>query len=401
MTFTRRQLLQSAAVGMTAFLLPPWLRSARAAGSDPVLMTIFQRGAADGLNTVVPAGDPFYYSSRPGIHVLAGTELPLDGFFGLNPAFGDLQSLYQASDLCFLHAAGSPDPSRSHFDAQDFMDRAAPGNKSIVDGWLNRYLTVIGAGQPIAGVSLSNATSKQLAGAAPSLAFESIAGFALTGNWATERRAALDVRYGLLGGTRVGDTVLDAFEAIDLVDAVDTTTSVVYPAGSELGAALKDAAALIKGNIGVRVIAISIGGWDHHTNLVAQLATLGAELSGSLKAFHDDLGADLGRTLTLVMTEFGRRVDENGGDGTDHGHGGVMIAMGGGIAGGRVVLKDGQWPGLAPGNRYIGQDLQVTTDFRDVFAEALNRHMGLAVQSMGPIFPGFSASASRFPGLFA
>ena len=125
------------------------------------------------------------------------------------------------------------------------------------------------------------------------------------------------------------------------MDSVDTTTSVVYPAGSDLGAALKDAAALMKGNIGVRVIAISIGGWDHHTNLVAQLAPLGTELAGCLKAFHDDLGSDLGRTLTLVMTEFGRRVDQNGGGGTDHGHGGVMMAMGGGIAGGRVIVNDG------------------------------------------------------------
>jgi uncharacterized protein (DUF1501 family) len=400
MTFTRRQFLRSTAVGMTAFVLPSWLRSARAAGADPVLVTIFQRGAADGLNTVVPAGDPFYYSSRPGIQVPPGTELPLDGFFGLNPAFVDLQGLYQGGDLCFLHAAGSPDPSRSHFDAQDFMDHGAPGNKTIVDGWLNRYLTVAGGGEPIAGVSLSNATAKSLAGAAPSLAFESIAGFALTGNWATERRAALDVRYGMLGGTLLGNDVLDAFEALDLVATVNTSSSVIYPNGSELGAALKDSAALIKSDIGVRVIAISIGGWDHHTNLVAQLAPLAAELSGSLKAFHDDLGADLGRTLMLVMTEFGRRIDENGDDGADHGHGGIMMAMGGGIAGGRVIVRDGVWPGLAPADRFIGEDLQVTTDFRDVFAEALNRHMGLAVSGMGPVFPGFSASAARFPGLY-
>src|SRR6185295_11462723 len=145
------------------------------------------------------------------IQIPAGTELPLDGFFGLNPAFGDLQGLYQSGHLAFLHAAGSPDPSRSHFDAQDFMDRAAPGNKSVLDGWLNRYLAVAGGGQLVAGISLSNATSKSLA------------------------------------GPPVGNNVLGAFDAIDLVDAVDTTTSVVYPAG-ELGAALKDAAALIRGN---------------------------------------------------------------------------------------------------------------------------------------------------------
>ncbi len=400
MTFTRREFLRStAAVGVTAFLLPPWARKAAAAGTDPVLVSIFQRGAADGLNTVVPSGDPFYYSSRPTVQIAPGTELPLDGFFGLNPAFADLQGLYTSGELAFLHAAGSPDPSRSHFDAQDFMDRAAPGNKSIVDGWLSRYLTIAGGGQSIAGVSLSSAKSKQLVGAAPSLAFESIAGFTLTGEWALERRAALEVRYGLAPGL-VGGTVLGAFDAIDLIASVDTTTAVVYPAGG-FGAALKDVAALIKANIGVKVVAVSIGGWDHHTNLLVNLAGLGSELSGCLKAFRDDLGTDLARTLTLVMTEFGRRIDENGGDGTDHGHGGVMIAMGGGIGGGRVILRDGEWPGLAPAERHIGQDLQVTTDFRDVFAEALSRHMGLAVSSMGPIFPGFSANAGRFPGLYA
>ena len=163
---------------------------------------------------------------------------------------------------------------------------------------------------------------------------------------------------------------------------------------------MKDAAALVKGNIGVRVIAISIGGWDTHTNLVAQLGNLGTQLAGCLKAFHDDLGSDLGRTLTLVMTEFGRRVDQNGGGGTDHGHGGVMMAMGGGIAGGRVILRDGTWPGLAPADRFIGEDLQVTTDFRDVFAEALDRHMGTPVAKLGPVFPSYSPSAAKFPGLY-
>jgi uncharacterized protein (DUF1501 family) len=294
-----------------------------------VLVSIFQRGAADGLNTVVPAGDPFYYSSRPTIAVPAGTELPLDGFFGLNPAFDDLQGLYQSGDLCFLHAAGSPDPSRSHFDTQDFMDRAAPGNKSVLDGWLNRYLAVAGGGQLMAGISLSNATSKSLAGPTATLAFESIAGFALSGSWTIERRAALDVRYGLRGGYHDQHHLPRRRPRC----------------GSQ------DAAALIKGDIGVRVIALSIGGWDHHTNLPAQLAGLGTELSGCLKAFHDDLGTALNRTLTLVGTEFGRRIDENGGNGADHGHGGVMVAMGGGLAGGHVIVRDGAWPGLVPAKR--------------------------------------------------
>ena len=398
MTLTRRAFLHSAAVAMTALIVPPWARRARAAGSSPVLVSIFQRGAADGLNTVVPVGDPFYYSSRPTVRIAPGTHLPLDGFFGLNPAFADLHGLYTAGKLAFIHAAGSPDPSRSHFDVQDFMDHAAPGNKAILDGWLNRYLAVAGSGQPIEGISLSSATSKQLSGTAASLAFDSIASFRLTGDYTLERRAALEVRHSLDSGL-VGRTMSAGFDALDLIASVPTATPVAYPAG-EFGAALKDTAALVKANIGVRVVAISIGGWDHHTNLLANLSTLGAEFSAALKAFHDDLGADLGRTLTLVMTEFGRRVDENGGDGTDHGHGGVMMALGGGITGGRVLLRDGVWPGLAPAQRYIGQDLQVTTDFRDVFAEALNRHMGLGMSAMAPVFPGFSPSTTRFPGLY-
>lgn len=396
---TRRTVLKSAAVGMTAFFLPPWSRRARAATGDPVLVSIFQRGGADGLNTVVPAGDPYYYSSRPGVQIAPGTELALDGFFGLNPAFADLHGLYLQGNLAFIHAAGSPDPTRSHFDAQDFMDHAAPGNKAIVDGWLNRYLAVAGGGRPIAGVSLSSATSKPLAGAAPSLAFKSIASFTLTGDNPLERRAALEVRYALEPDL-VGRAMTAGFAALDVIAAVNTTTSVVYPAG-DFGGALKDAAALIKADIGVKVIAVDIGGWDHHTNLLTNLSTLGAEFSAGLKAFHDDLGAHLQRTLTLVMTEFGRRVEENGGDGTDHGHGGVMMALGGGIAGGRVLLRNGTWPGLAPAQRYIGQDLQVTTDFRDVFAEALHRHLGLRISAMGPIFPGYSVATSRFPALYA
>ena len=170
--------------------------------------------------------------------------------------------------------------------------------------------------------------------------------------------------------------------------------------GRQGDGAMKDAAALVTGNIGVRVIAISIGGWDTHTNLVVQLDDLGTQLAGCLKAFHDDLGSDLGRTLTLVMTEFGRRVDQNGGGGTDHGHGGVVMVMGGGIAGGRVILRDETWPGLAPADRFIGEDLQVTTDFRDVFAEALDRHMGTPVAQLGPVFPSYSPSAAKFPGLY-
>lgn len=401
MTLTRRDFLKTTAAGMTAFFLPRGAtRLAAAAATDPVLVALFLRGAADGLNIVVPTGDPTYYSIRPTIQVPAGTEMPLDGFFGLNPAFGALHPLYQSGDVAFIHASGSPDPSRSHFDCQDFMERAAPGNKTITDGWLNRYLQIGGGGVATSGITLANAKVKSMAGAAHSIAFESIVGFALTGNSIPERRAALDSRYALLPGTILGDGVVDAFAALDLVAGVDTTTSVVYPAG-ELGSLLKDAAALIRADVGVKVIALNLGGWDHHTDLVTRLAPLGQELAGGLAAFQQDLGTRADATLTLCMTEFGRRAAENGGNGTDHGHGGVMIALGGGIAGGRVVLKNGQWPGLAPANLSNGQDLAVTTDFRDVFAEALNRHMLVSASQLAPVFPGFSVAVSNFPGLYA
>jgi len=402
MSLSRREILKAGAVSMSALLVPDWIgrRVAHAAGTNPVLVAIYQRGAADGLTICIPTFDPYYYSSRPTMQVPAGTELPLVNGFGLYPAFAPILPIFQTGNLAFIHASGSPDASRSHFDAQDFMERAAPGDKSIVTGWLNRWLQVAGSGGAIQGVSIDRSKVKALAGPAPTVAFRDIAGFQIEGANPVVRRDALQTRYELLGGgTALGEGTNEAFEAVDLVQSVDTTTSVVYPAG-DLGPALKDAAALIKGDIGIKVIAIDIGGWDHHSNQLANMDTLGAELSASLAAFWQDLGPCQGSTLTLCMTEFGRRVEENGADGTDHGHGGAMIAMGGGTAGGRVILKDDTWPGLAPANRWIGQDLQVTTDFRDVFAEVLASHMGTPVGNLGSVFPNFSVDAGNFPGLF-
>jgi len=397
---TRRAFLQAGVAGLTAFLLPRRALRAQGTGNPPVLVALYLRGGADGLHLVVPAGDPLYYANRPTIQIAPGSELPLDGFFGLNPALAPLLPLYQSGAMAIIHASGSPDPSRSHFDCQDFMERAAPGNKSVVDGWLNRYLTIAGGGAPIAGISLKNATAKSLLGTAPSLTFASIAGFTLTGLATVERRAALESVYTPLAGTLLGDAAQNAFDAVDVIGAVDTATSVTYPAG-ELGPVLKDAAALIKAGIGVRALAVDLGGWDHHTDITARADDVGGQLAAAVAAFQQDLGAFAASTVTLVMTEFGRRVAQNGGIGTDHGHGGVMFVLGGATAGNRVLLRNQTWPGLAPENLYGGEDLAVTTDFRDVFAEVLNRHMLLNVSQMAPIFPGFSVSAGNFPGLFA
>jgi uncharacterized protein (DUF1501 family) len=402
MSMTRRQVLKSGAVGLTAFVLPSAIgRRAHAAGSNPVLVAVYQRGAADGLTICAPTFDPNYYALRPTIAVPPESALPLGTTgFGLYPAFAPLLPLYEGGALAFIHACGSPDPSRSHFDAQDFMERAAPGNKSITTGWLNRYLLHAGSGWPIQGLTLKKSKVKSMLGPAPSIAFSSIGGFALGGNSQTERGAALAARYASLTDTLLGQAVTDAFGAVDLVAGVDTTTGIVYPAG-ELGPALRDAAALIKADIGIQVLCVDLGGWDHHSQQFAEMDAVGGELAAALAAFYADLGACQSSTLTLVMTEFGRRPSENGAAGSDHGHGGVMMALGGGIGGGRVILRDGAWPGLAPGHLFNGQDLQVTTDFRDVFAEALSVHMGTSLASLAPVFPGFTLDAGNFPGLFA
>lgn len=211
----------------------------------------------------------------------------------------------------------------------------------------------------------------------------------------------------------LGAGVNNALAAVDVIQSVDTSTTVAYP-DNPLARALKDVAAIIKAEIGVKVVAVDLAGWDHHTNLITQFGQIGGEdgdgkaveLNGALKAFRVDLcnsgGTNyLDRTLTLCMTEFGRRVAQNGGAGTDHGHGGVMLALGGGISGGRLLLKNDAWPGLTPDKLFIGEDLPVTTDFRDVFAEALYAHLGISISAMGPVFPGFTPKTSAFPGLYA
>jgi uncharacterized protein (DUF1501 family) len=404
MTLTRRAFLQTTgAAALSAFVLPRLgARRALAAERPPVLVALYLRGGADGLNLVVPVGDPLYFANRPTIAVPEGSTLALDGFFGLNPTLAPLAPLYATGALAFVHAVGSPDPSRSHFDCQDFMERAAPGNRTIVDGWLGRWLALAGGGRAIAGITLRHTRAKALQSAAPSLAFPSLGGFALSGNAVEERRAALEARYDDVqagaAGTLLGDAGALAFDAMDVLAGVDRTTSVVYPT-SELGAALADAAALIKADVGVRALAVDLGGWDHHTDTTARTGDVASDLAASLAAFHADLGAHAATTLTLAMTEFGRRVAENGTDGTDHGHGGVMLALGGGVAGGRVVVRGG-WPGLAPDALHRGQDLAVTTDFRSVFAEALHRHLGVGTTDLAAILPGFAIDPGAFPGLW-
>jgi uncharacterized protein (DUF1501 family) len=277
------------------------------------------------------------------------------------------------------------------------MERAAPSDFSVHDGWLNRYLQAIGATTSLSAVTMGGAKSLSLAGAAPSLAFWSLSGFQLSGSYTGQRRAALQTMYQNVSTTLLGRSAGELFQSVDQVAAIQNTSTVAYP-DSGLGQTLRDVAALIRADVGVRVIAVNLGGWDHHESENEDMANVASGLGSALAAFEQDLGSSAGRTLLVTTTEFGRQAEENGSAGTDHGHGSVSFVMGGAVHGGRVLLKDAKWPGLAKSQLFDGQDLAVTTDFRDLFAEILQRHMGLS--SLGPIFPGYAVSQARYPGLF-
>lgn len=401
MVLTRRQFLHTATASLAALIAPGVLlkaRPARAAGSDPVIVALYLRGGCDALSLVVPYGDPLYYSARPTIQVTAGSQLNLDGFFGFHPSLAALLPFYQSGRLAVLHACGSPSDSRSHFDSQDFMEFAAPGDKTVQVGWLNRFLGAAGLTSTISAVTIENAPAKALQGPAASLAIPALSRMNLTGTYATERRMALSQIFDTSEKSIIATTGANAIDLVELIGTVNTATSVTYP-GSKLGLALKDLAALIKGDVGVRVAAVNHSPWDHHANQHILFPNMASDLATSLAAFATDLGSDLDRTVVLVMSEFGRRVAQNGAIGSDHGHGGVMLALGGAVQGGQVLLANDTWPGLAPAQLFQGIDLATTTDFRNVFAEVLERHMGLSDPS--PVFPNFSVSASNYPGLFA
>lgn len=388
---TRRQFIRSSAFGVAALAVGP--RLSTAVGPEPVLVTIFLRGAADGLNMVVPAGDPRYFDLRPNIRIDESEIVDLDGYFGLNPALASLLPLFRGGELAIVHAAGNPGATRSHFEDQDFVDRAGV----VPTGWLNRHLAEAGEDHAVAGVSLAKSVLPSLAGPVPTLALHSLEEFDVTGAARDERLDALSRRYALESpDDPIARSVRTAIEALEDVTTVSPGGVTYYPA-TELGALLRIAAGLIRADVGVRAITVDVGGWDHHSDEAPRMQPLALELAVALVAFHADLGVDSDRTLVLAHTEFGRTAAENGAKGSDHGHGSVMLAMGGGIRGGRVLLRDGQWPGLGPDELFEGRDLEVTTDFRDVLAEVLDRH--LACPDVGAVLPGFPVDVDRYPGL--
>ena len=378
------------------------------------LIAIFQRGAVDGLNMVVPFGEAEYYRARPSIAIARpgdadGGAIDLDGFFGLNPRLQPLKPLWDAHRLAIVHACGSPDSTRSHFDAQDYMETGTPGLKSTPDGWLNRYLqakrddAAQHEKQPFRAVALTQQLPRMLQGRSPAVAMNQIAQFGVRAGQRSDEAAALfEAAYGAAPDRVLNGTGREAFDAIKVLKTADPARyqpadGADYPS-TPFGQALKQIAQLTKASVGLEVAFADVGGWDTHVNQGAaqgQLANRLDDFSRSIAALATDLGDDLDDTVILTMSEFGRAVSENGNRGTDHGHGNAMLVFGGGVRGGRVY---GTWPGLAVEQRHDRRDLAVTTDFRDVFAEIVVRHLGVA--DARPIFPGYAVQAAKFPGLF-
>jgi len=417
MSITRRIFLRNGAlavVGTTA--LPSFLTRAAFGATDPGVRTkrlvvIFQRGAADGLNIVVPHGEPNYYAMRPTINIPKKSVLDLDGFFGLHPAMSPFQPLWKQKHLAIVHAAGSPDPTRSHFDAQDFMESGTPGVKVTDDGWLNRALHDLPPDKYAAeksaldksafrAIALGTSLPRILSGKEPAVAINNLNDFSVGGKNpnAAPMSNTFEAMYDhsvdtVLHGT--GQATFDAVKTLKAADPAHYTpaANANYPKG-RFGDCLKQLAQLIKANLGVQVAFTDIGGWDHHVNegsTQGQIANVLGDFSQSIAAFWADIG-DLGEdTVVVTMSEFGRTARENGNRGTDHGHANVMFVLGGPVRGGRVY---GRWPGLDQSQLYEGRDLAATTDFRLVLSEVVSQYLGN--KDLKTVFPGFENQSGQF-----
>lgn len=404
---TRRVFVRNSALAVVGTAAVPTFLTRAAFGavesaSAKRLVVIFQRGAADGLNIVVPHGETQYYAMRPSINIPRKSVLDLNGFFGLHPSLAPFQPLWQQGHLAIVHAAGSPDTSRSHFDAQDFMETGTPGVKITQDGWLNRSLRNLPTvpTTPFRALALGPSLPRILSGTEPAVAMNNINDFSVGGRNPKPSPAALvfEAMYDHSSDSVLHGTGEETFDAVKMLKAANPGNytpgpGANYPRG-RFGDSLRQLAQLIKANLGVKVAFADIGGWDHHVNEGAaegQLANVLTDFSQSLAAFWTDLG-DLGEdTVIVTMSEFGRTARENGNRGTDHGHANVMFVLGGPVKGGRVY---GRWPGLDQSQLYEGRDLALTTDFRQVIGEAVAQHMGNS--NLAAVFPGFDNQTAKF-----
>jgi uncharacterized protein (DUF1501 family) len=409
MGITRRIFLRNGALAVVGTAAVPSFLTRAALGAvgsnahNKRLVVIFQRGAADGLNIVVPHGEQQYYAMRPNINIPHKAVLDLDGFFGMHPSLGPFHPLWRQSHLAIVHAAGSPDTTRSHFDAQDYMESGTPGVKATEDGWLNRCLHALprpAKKSAFRAIALGLSLPRILSGVEPAVALNSINDFAIGGRSQKASPVAntFEAMYdhsldAMLHGS--GEQTFDAVKMLKSADPANyrPAPGADYPRG-RFGDSLRQLAQLIKANLGVQVAFADIGGWDHHVNegsTEGQIADVLREFSESLAAFWTDLG-DLGEdTVIVTMSEFGRTARENGNRGTDHGHANVMFVLGGPVKGGKVY---GRWPGLDQSQLYEGRDLALTTDFRQVLGEAVARH--LENKNLNEVFPRYENQSSKF-----
>ena len=377
-------------------------------GRRKVLVTIFQRGAVDGLNMVVPYGESEYYNIRRTIAIpKPGQEngaIGLDGFFGLHPMMIGFEPLWKDKRMAVIHSSGSPDNTRSHFDAQDYMESATPGRKSTPDGWLNRLLASSSgkADSAFRGVALGQQTPRSLMGTYPTVSMANLADFSIrAGAYTNAVQGGFESIYHETAKDSLGETGQETFEAVNFLKKANplqykAENGAVYP-NTGLGRSLSQIAQLIKAGVGLEIAFAEMGGWDTHTNqggARGQLANLLRDFSAAIAAFTQDLGKRMDDVLILTMSEFGRTARENGGRGTDHGHGNAMFVIGNSVKGGKVY---GDWKGLKSDQLNEGRDLAVTTDFRDVFAEVSAKHLGN--RNFERMFPGHRISDSNFRGV--
>ncbi len=400
---SRRALLAGAtalgAAGATVGLASPAealtrLTFADAGYTGDTLVVLSFRGGIDGLSVVAPVGDPEYYTARPSIAVPQARGLKLTTRFALHPALAPLLPLYTGGKLAVVHAVGQPNPTRSHFTDMDEMERAAPGS-SLRTGWLDRMVGATTTPGPFAGTAMgATSAPRSMLGSSPDLALRSVDSFSLSGAWdAVETTRWTTALRALHAGA--ADTVRAPAEAT--LGALATTAALraagytpangaVYPSGS-LGDALRDTARLVKAGVGLRAVTIDSGNWDMHSDLGS--STGGwmfrqlTEVGQALAAFMTDLGTASDRVTLVTLSEFGRRVAENGSGGVDHGYGNVSLVLGGGVVGGAVY---GAWPGLAADQLQAG-DLKATTDYRVVLGEILEKRCAVTASSVLPGLP--------------
>ncbi|HEX6052995.1 MAG TPA: DUF1501 domain-containing protein [Gemmatimonadaceae bacterium] len=415
----RRAFVKSGALALVTMGLSPRFLRRTALGTElpgaakgKILICLFQRGAADALNVVVPHGDASYYAlrpriaiARPSVRVASGqSAIDLDGFFGLHPSLRPLEPLWNRGLLAPVHAVGSPSATRSHFDAQDYMESGTPDVKGTPDGWLNRYLATRGTCEecaapsarpsPFQAVALTNQTPRILEGEAPAVAMTSIETFTVRAGGASA--AQLEALYRTGTSDLVHASGSEMFEAVKMLRAANPQRyqpehGAEYPR-SQFGQRLREIAQLVKANVGLEVAFADVGGWDTHVNqggATGQLANRLSDFARSIAALTTDLGDRMEDVVILTMSEFGRMARENGTGGTDHGHAGAMFVIGGPVRGGRV---HGAWPGLDREQLFEGRDLALTTDFRAVFGEVVSEHLGAT--KLDRIFPGFTGGSS-------